>query len=121
MRIAVMGMLTGSRVCVVRVCSVASVLSLVVAVVPYFSVHLSAPFLAPVIAIMTCSTSIGASVRTGWQASKGMLYASLFGYATLCQEKSGQTQTAETERSRACVTHACLLCACCSVRCRLRE
>lgn len=68
-----------SLLCLTRV---ACVLSLTVALTPSIRAPLVAPFLCPVLAMLVCGPSVGASVRTGWQVIKGALYAAAFGFTT---------------------------------------
>ena len=57
-------------------------LSLTVALTPSIRAPLVAPFLCPVLAMLVCGPSVGASVRTGWQVIKGAVYAAAFGFTT---------------------------------------
>ena len=63
-----------------RVLSVTCTLALTVATAPAIASHLPGPFLCPVLAVLACVSSVGASLDQAWQIVKGAFYAALFGF-----------------------------------------
>ena len=59
---------------------IASIISITISVYSPVSSHLVAAFLCPVLAVLSCGPTLGASINAGWQCSKGVFYASFFGW-----------------------------------------